>query len=980
MMNLNSRALLGRETARLRLKQTTALGAIVFAGMAIASPAHALDECGTAAGGTVTCTPADNPYADGIVYVSPADDLTIILEEGVRVDTSGSLNPGLSVTGDGAFDVNGGTDTIITTDGIGAVGALVTNISDPINVTLDQINTTGASAAGVLASSVSGAVTVNTNAVTTEGSLANGIDVITGSGAIAVDAGSVTTTGDGSIGIVAITNTGDVNVTSDMVMTSGLDAVGIYAASSEAVTVDAGTVSTTGLNASGIVALGGTGTDVTFSSITTTGDNAHGVLAGPLAAGSVTINGGNITTIGEASDGVQAIADTGAVSVDVSGSITTTGDDSRGIFASGAEGVTVANTGTIMTAGTEAHGVQTFSANGPVSVSVNNVATSGDGAVAVQIDALAGNATANINGNLVVSGAGVSAVNVNSGGNAVVNAGSGATFAAADGNFINLASAGTSTLNNAGTIGNNTNGFAVVATGGPVTINNSGNLSSDIVLTAGNDVVNNSGTFTVMANPDFGAGNDVFNNSGTILVGAGATAPVAPVFTGLDSMTNSGTIELRNGVVGDTLTLPGSYVGTNGTLGLDVLFNGTTNPSDQLIIGGAATGTTTVELNRVAGSQPVFNPGTVLVNAGAGTSANAFDLAGGFLEDGFVRYEIQYNGANNDFSLTGAPSDAAYRTLNYAEGIRSIWLKSADAVSAQLRAQRDALWAAGGSDPAGRFWVQLHGSKETREGQRDFNAFGQSRITNTGFDQDFFGGQMGLDIAGGSGDRGGFAAGLTGGYVNSSQTFPGVSDGIRYDVANAGLYASYTSGNVFINALGKYDYYWANARAAGGALQQNFKGGVYGARGEIGMRFGSDSFFIEPAASISWVKNDFDDFTPAATIISFDSDEGLRGRAGARLGTQFDMGGAQAALYAGANYIHEFKGEDNVTFTSGGQSLTFTNDRLRDYGEATIGLSIAQTQNISGFFEGSYIRSFSKTDGNLGIEGLGGRAGIRARF
>ncbi len=54
----------------------------------------------------------------------------------------------------------------------------------------------------------------------------------------------------------------------------------------------------------------------------------------------------------------------------------------------------------------------------------------------------------------------------------------------------------------------------------------------------------------------------------------------------------------------------------------------------------------------------------------------------------------------------------------------------------------------------------------------DFNTFGQSRITDTGYQQDYFGGQIGLDIAGGSGERGGFAAGLTGGYISSSQNFP----------------------------------------------------------------------------------------------------------------------------------------------------------------------------------------------------------------
>jgi len=175
---------------------------------------------------------------------------------------------------------------------------------------------------------------------------------------------------------------------------------------------------------------------------------------------------------------------------------------------------------------------------------------------------------------------------VNSGGDATVNVGNGGSFAVSQGDSIAINSAGVSTLNNAGTIGNNAGGFAIVATGGPITINTSGWLSSDIVLTAGADRINNSGTFEVGVNPDFGAGVDVFNNTGLTRVGNGAAILDTPVFTGLETLTNSGTIDLRDGGVGDTLTLPGAYVGSNGTLGLDILLNGTTNPSDQLISAG----------------------------------------------------------------------------------------------------------------------------------------------------------------------------------------------------------------------------------------------------------------------------------------------------------------------------------------------------------------------------------------------------------
>lgn len=818
----------GLQHSRARLALGSALsGTLALMLLAIPGTAMAANECGPAplVPGTVTCTVATNPNATGITYISPPADLTVVLDDGVRINTVGTPAAGLVLVGDKALTVNGGTNTIITTDAAGAHGAMVLNNTHAIAVTLDQIATSGANAYGVLANSaVSGPVTVNVN--------------------------RVDTTGAGSLGIRAIAGAG-------------------------AVQVNAGTVTTTGLAATGIEA----------SSVT-----------------------------------------------------------------------------------------------GPVAVTVRNVTTAGNGAQAVLVNAGAGNAVVTVTGALRTTGTAADALTVNSGANAVVNLGAGAALSTVQGNFITLNAAGTSTVNTAATVGNNLSGFALVATGGPITINNTGNLTSDIVLTGGGDVVNNAGTFTVGANPDFGAGFDTFNNTGLVTLIGGGALPVAPVFTGLEAFNNSGLIDLRNGRAGDTLTLPGAYAGASGTLGLDVTAIGTTTIADQLVIGGAATGSTTIVLNQLAGSLPVFNAGTVLVNAGTGTAANAFGLSGGSIDAGFVRYEVGFDAAGNNFVLTGAPSDTAYRTINYSEGIRSLWLKSADAVSAQLRARRDTLWSQGGGDTTGRFWMQFHGSKETRKSQRNFNAFGQSRLTDTGYDQDYFGGQLGLDLSGSSGERGGFAVGLTGGYLNSSLNSTGSADRVVFEVVNAGVYASYSAGNVFFNALGKYDHYWATANAPSANFEQKFSGNVYGARAELGLRFGSDSLFIEPAASISYVKNDTGTLTPLGTSIAFDDDDGLRGRIGARVGTEFDIGGPQMALYAGANYVHEFKGQDAVTFTGGGQTLRYTNPRLRDYGEAMVGMTIAQSAAVSGFFEANYLRSFSTSNGQPSIDGIGGRVGVRFRF
>jgi hypothetical protein len=82
------------------------------------------------------------------------------------------------------------------------------------------------------------------------------------------------------------------------------------------------------------------------------------------------------------------------------------------------------------------------------------------------------------------------------------------------------------------------------------------------------DTLTNGGTFVATKDSDFGAGTDLFANAGTVTFGSAKT-PTAVSFLGLERFQNSGIVDLRNGIAGDTLTLPGGYVGSgNARLGL----------------------------------------------------------------------------------------------------------------------------------------------------------------------------------------------------------------------------------------------------------------------------------------------------------------------------------------------------------------------------------------------------------------------------
>jgi hypothetical protein len=130
-----------------------------------------------------------------------------------------------------------------------------------------------------------------------------------------------------------------------------------------------------------------------------------------------------------------------------------------------------------------------------------------------------------------------------------------------------------------------------------------------------------------------------------------------------------GTISMVNGRAGDVLTLPGTFSGSGDSrLTVDAQL-GATPAVDRLIIGGAATGVTTIQLNPVAGSAPQFNAGTIVVQAGAASDAGAFQLPGVFVDQGLVRSELTYNPTDFSYQLTGTPSDAAFETDQHAPQI-----------------------------------------------------------------------------------------------------------------------------------------------------------------------------------------------------------------------------------------------------------------------------------------------------------------------
>jgi outer membrane autotransporter protein len=686
--------------------------------------------------------------------------------------------------------------------------------------------------------------------------------------------------------------------------------------------------------------------------------NSDASLAGTLSVTSTggtttVVSAGPVTTNATNSDGIDATGN-GNVSV-TAGAVSTTAADSAGIIA-------ISNTGNVTVSSTSVSvaspGGAGILALAPGSITITSGSASAIDSSAIFANAVNGPASVAVTG-AVTSAKSDSAIVVNSGSSIAVNIASTATVTGTNGLTLNSQTG--STVTNAGTL-TGTNGYAVLVNHGSATIINSGTMGGRLGLTGANNNVTNSGTFIVNGLSNFGTGTNTFTNSGIVQVSS--SAPTAGLnFLGLTAFNNSGTVSLANGRAGDLLTLPGTFTGSGAsTLTLDVNLSAAANAADKLVIGGAATGSTTVVLVNPGSGPALLHPTTILVQAGAGSSAGAFQLAPASTMSGFIRYDLTYAAATNAYSLVTTPSVSAYRPLKYIEGARNNWYKSSDVWSAHMRTLRDT------PGTSGRLWGQIYGAVDTRDG----GVAGLSGGENLSYRQDYFGGQLGLDIAR-PGDKGGLGFGVTAGYLSSHLNFPGTSDQARYDAWNIGVYASFNAGPLFFNALGKYDYDHIDGVARSAGFTDKFHGHAIGATGELGYRGESGGFYFEPLLTLSYTRTELGTFAGAASLFDFRDADGLRGKAGLRAGKSIDIGGGHMlGAYVGGNAVKEFRGRDELDFINNDITFRLRNQRIGLYGEGYGGFTILTAGGVSGFLEG--YGDFGQADT---LRGGGGRAGIR---
>lgn len=934
-------------------------------------------------------------------YASAVDTLAYGGTTSITVGTviaTGDHSAGVYARGHYDADGHEGGVTIhadtVTTSGLGGLGiGLRSSTYDGSEslVTARTITTSGAGAAGLEAGHRGGKLTVVVDKIATTGGTAgpmtsSGADLEVLEGELQARFGEVSTTGAHATGIAVSSVISDAHLTVDRgVTTTGDFSAGIrlYQGIGNTLLDLNGTVSTTGANSTGLVAQTSMGKFVLNAggAITTSGEGSTGIDVSATSMGrapwpeygetkpyiydsTAQIVANQVTTTGNGADGIRAVtghmgdyADspviTHAITVKT-GVVTVSGQDSRGIV---------------------------IDSLGSISVDAGATSSAQSNAIALSADTLA---SLNIRGATVskatdavtVEGRDVTVTIAAGGGVTGVTNGLVLTALGETPPTLARVSAlaappiGKITVTNAGTL-NSGSGYAVLANQGATILTNSGVINGGVKLAEGDDTITNTGTFNADRASDFGAGQDRFVNSGTLRIGAGATAPGAVALLGLERFENvGGLVDLRNGQVGDVLTLPGDYVASaDARLGLDV----SKTASDTLVVSGAATGKTSILLAGVTPDKAALTGGgAALVKVGAGSAPDAFTIANP--DAGFIRFALKYDAAAGGYVLVGKAGASVYRAVKFGSAAQDVWDRSAQGWSNHMAALRDARW--GGDVSTGRVWGQVFEASDSRDDQRRVtDGAGASATYDLDYKQDYYGFQFGADLlrkpVEGAGD---VVAGVTGGYLKSKLDFARSEQKASFDSFNLGGYASLSRGVLYANGLAQYAHHSVDASDASLGYAGSFKGSTYGARLEAGARLPTGALVLEPNASLTYLRSGLKDLQALAQTLDFDTAEGLKGRLGGRVSGQTQLkSGEHLVFSAGAAIVHEFDGNAGVTLVSGAAREHLDDDRAATYGQGTLGVSLTARQGFTVYAQG-------QADRGDGYRSVAGQVGVKFKF
>ncbi|WP_205804815.1 autotransporter outer membrane beta-barrel domain-containing protein [Burkholderia sp. Ac-20365] len=457
------------------------------------------------------------------------------------------------------------------------------------------------------------------------------------------------------------------------------------------------------------------------------------------------------------------------------------------------------------------------------------------------------------------------------------------------------------------------------------------------------------GLTTVAAGASLGGYGSVsgsVNNSGTIAI-ANALASFASGSTGTlrvgGDLNNAGVVNLAaaSGQVGNVLSVAGNYTGTNGQVVLNAATNqsGTATQGDRLVIGGNASGSTTLRVNRVSTGAATTGDGIQLVQVNGTSAANSFSLAAP-VQSGAYQYLLYQGGATdangwylrsqleqvatNGTSSSGATSSAsalaaapiAYRPAVTGYAVTPLLVTDYGFTILGRLHERvgDLANVEAAAQPASKngVWGRIGGQNLDANAGDRFSA-----------DERTFFAQFGKDWTIARGSNGGSThAGATVSFGSTSASFADSARGLTGQLSDAtgtletqaqsvgGYWTKYLPDGTYFDGVGQLTHYQNQyGDVYGGTGRQNGFGA--GVSGEVGKPFslGIGGVAIEPQAQLLYQYVHLNHFDDGISQVGSNTTNALRGRLGFRMfraNLSNDAKNSTLTPYLTANVLHDF--------------------------------------------------------------------------
>lgn len=453
-----------------------------------------------------------------------------------------------------------------------------------------------------------------------------------------------------------------------------------------------------------------------------------------------------------------------------------------------------------------------------------------------------------------------------------------------------------------------------------------------------------------------------FSSTSSHIVSSSGTLDTGGHNQTVANLVNQGTVNLRGGNVGSTLTVAGDYVGLDGTLKIAARQN-SPGVADHLVIdGGSASGSTLLDIDVSQLGEPTEGDGILVVEAINGgvttaqTTKDAFNIGSDYLTAGAWEYQLfagDLNGAGEDWFLRAGyrPDVPGFDTLPSIIRQADLFVLG----TLHLRQGDEQPYRADNpADQEGRFWARY--LTKTIDQTLDDATSSTSHSQYSGM-------QMGLDLW--QNDK--WRAGLYTTFMDIDSSIDGntgMSGGAAYNSTFStylGAYATWTDTDGFyIDNVLQYGYHSVDLKNMTDHQTYHPDGNTITASVEVGKPwyFGDTGWALEPQAQLIWQWSNFDDVTlndAAKTRVSVNADSAVIGRLGARLTADYDTHYGKVKPYVRVNYWQELTdGQDEVTYrntaNSDGKTTLKANQQFAAT-EAAIGATWTVTDDVQAYTE-----------------------------